>query len=239
MKLEKQVALITGASQGLGLAIAKQLAAEGAAIAVVARAGAKLDEAVATIIAAGGRAIGVPADVTRAAEVKAAVKRTLAQLGRLDIVVLNAGTWAGAPVVDTTEESWDALLGLNLKGAFLVTRAVLPLMRGTSRGGRGGYVVNIASISGKQGMPGAAAYCASKFGLVGFSESLLKEEKPNGIRATAICPGYVATPLVAGAEVPESEMIQPEDIAASVLYLLDLGPKVIVRELVIERVGGF
>jgi 3-oxoacyl-[acyl-carrier protein] reductase len=102
----------------------------------------------------------------------------------------------------------------------------------------GGWIINIASLAGKKGMPGASAYCASKFALVGFTETLAREEAKNNIRATAICPGYVATRMVEAVEVPASEMIHPHDIAATVLYLLDLSPKSVVREILIERIGA-
>jgi len=101
-----------------------------------------------------------------------------------------------------------------------------------------GYIVNISSVAGKKGMAGTAAYSASKFGMIGLSQSLQDEVKGQNIRVTAICPGYVATPLAEGAPVPAAEMIQPEDIAATVLYLLDLTPKVVIREMVIERIGA-
>ena len=101
-----------------------------------------------------------------------------------------------------------------------------------------GYIVNISSLAGKKGMSGTAAYSASKFGMIGLSQCLLEEAKAHNIRVTALCPGYVATPLAKDADVPPSEMIQPEDIAATVLYLLDLTPKVVIREIVIERIGA-
>ena len=99
-------------------------------------------------------------------------------------------------------------------------------------------MINIASVSGKRGMAGLSAYCSSKFAVIGFTESLAREEAAHGIRATSICPGYVETPMVADAETPGSEMIRPEDIAATVLYLVRLSPKAVVREIVLERIGG-
>jgi NAD(P)-dependent dehydrogenase (short-subunit alcohol dehydrogenase family) len=102
----------------------------------------------------------------------------------------------------------------------------------------GGWIINIASVAGKVGFAGSSAYCSSKFGLIGFTESLAREEAQNGIRATAICPGYVSTPMVADADVPAEKMILPEDIAATILYLLDLSPNVAILEIVMERTAA-
>lgn len=217
MKLRSQVALITGASHGLGLAIARQLSAEGAAISVVARAGAKLDEAVASLQRDGGRAIGVATDVTRSAEVEQAVKRTLGELGRLDIVVLNAGTWQGAPLIETSEESWDALLGLNLKGAFLTLKHALPPLIAQKRG----TVIGIASLGALVGQPGSAAYAASKWGLRGLLESAALELKPHRVRVSVVYPHNINS---AGRTIePGSEErdrnLEPEDIAAMVAWI--------------------
>jgi NADP-dependent 3-hydroxy acid dehydrogenase YdfG len=150
----------------------------------MARAGSKLDEAVAGLRAAGARAIAAPADVTNDSEVAVGVRRTLEEWGRLDILVLNAGTWAGSPIQDTTEQAWDAMLDLNLKGAFLALRHALPWMIAQRRG----TIVSISSIGGLVGMPGAAAYAASKWGLRGLLESAALELKPNRIRVSLVHP---------------------------------------------------
>jgi len=217
MKLQDQVALITGASQGLGLAIARHLAAEGAAISVVARAGAKLDEAVASLAGEGRRAIGVAADVTRSAEVEAAVRRTLDELGRLDIVVLNAGTWQGAPIVETREETWDALLDLNLKGAFLTLKHALPALIAQKRG----TVVGIASLGALVGQPGSAAYAASKWGLRGLLESAALELKPHGVRVSLVYPHNInsAGRAIAPGSEERGRNLETSDIAAMVAWI--------------------
>lgn len=132
------------------------------------------------------------------------------------------------------EEDWDTLLAVNLKGVFLCSKAVFPIMKRQ----REGYIVNISSLSGKMGMAGIGAYCASKFGVIGLTETLIEEGMPYSIKATAICPAYVNTPMVAGAPVPASRMIQPEDIAATVLFLLSLSDYAIIKEIIIERKGA-
>ena len=216
MKLQDQVALVTGGSHGLGLAIARELAAEGAAVSLVARAGAKLDEA-ATSLGIGHRAIGVPADVTREADVAAAVGRTIAELGRLDIVVLNAGTWAGSPIVDMTEAAWDSLLDLNLKGAFLTLKHALPPLIAQQRG----TVIGIASLGALVGQPGSAAYAASKWGLRGLLESAALEVKAHRIRVSLVYPHNInsaGASYVAGS--PERDRhLEPSEIASLVGWI--------------------
>jgi NADP-dependent 3-hydroxy acid dehydrogenase YdfG len=199
MKLRNQTAMITGASQGLGLAIARRLAAEGADVSLVARAGEKLDQAAAEVAKLGVKAIGVGADVTRSAEVERAVKRTLDDFGRIDVLVLNAGTWQGAPIAETSEETWDTLLDLNLKGAFLALKHSIPAMVAQ----KGGTVIGIASLGALVGQPGSAAYAASKWGLRGLLESAALELKPHHVRVSLVYPHNINS---AGREIaPGSE----------------------------------
>ncbi len=248
-------AYVTGGSSGIGLAIARALLVRGWDISICGRDAAKLERVWAELETLAGRSLATgargaaphpragtaagriyaePADVSKEPEVRRWVASSNDRLGPPALLVNNAGVGTWGEITTLGEDDWDRMMTVNLKGAFLCVREVLPLMR---RNG-GGYVVNISSLSGKKGMAGGAAYCASKFGMIGFTESLIADEKKNNIRATAICPGYVATPMVAGAEVPAGEMIQPEDIAQTVLYLLDLTPKVIIKEIVIERIGA-
>lgn len=216
MILKDQVALITGASRGLGLAIARALSGEGAAIACVARAGAELDAAAASL-RAGGEAIAAAADVTREAEVEAAVKATVEQWGRIDIVVLNAGTWTGAPVHETTEAQWDLLLDLNLKGAFLTLKHALPWLIAQRRG----TVVGIGSLGGLVGQPGSAAYAASKWGLRGLLESVALEVKPHRIRVSYVAPHQInsAGRSIAPGSTERDRAVEPVEVAAVVAHI--------------------
>jgi len=236
--LRDQVALITGGSSGIGLAIAQALVDAGMRVVVVGRNRARL-RAAARRLFAGGRGgtspvLAVAGDVSKPGDVRRAVRQALGRFGRIDLLVNNAGTPGRGRVEDLSEGDWDRVLAVNLRGAFLCTRAVLPSMKRQRRG----YIVNVASLSGKIGMAGSAAYCASKFGLVGLSQSVGEEGAPWNIRATAICPAYVNTPMVRGAPVDPLRMIQPQDIAATVLYLVRLTDYAVVKEVVVERLGA-
>ena len=217
MGLEDQVALITGASHGLGLAIARSLSAEGASIACVARPGRALDEAVASLRASGAQVLAIPADVTKAAEVEAAVRVAVEQWGRLDIVVLNAGTWRGAPLHETSEEMWDQLLDLNLKGAFLTLKYSIPWLTAQGRG----TVVGIDSLGGRVGQPGSAAYAASKWGLRGLLESAALELKPHRVRVSLVAPHMMnsAGRRIEPGSPARDQNLETADVAALVAFI--------------------
>ena len=242
--LRDQVALITGGSSGIGLAIAQALVDAGMRVVVVGRNRIRLRAAAGELLAgaqggsegrgATSRVLAVTADVSKPVDVRRAVQQTLARFGRIDVLVNNAGISGRGRVEDLSDKDWDGILSVNLRGAFLCVRAVLPSMKRQRRG----YIVNISSLAGKIGMAGSGAYCASKFGLVGLSQSIGEEGAPWNIRATAICPAYVNTPMVRGAPVDPSRMIQPQDIAATVLYLLRLTDYAVVKEVVVERQGA-
>lgn len=217
LPLKDRTALVTGGSRGLGLAIARALGAQGARVACMARAGAELDTAVATLRAEGIDAIAAAADVTNAAQVDAAVAAAITALGRLDVLVLNAGTWQGAPIAETTEAQWDLLLDLNLKGAFLVMRAAVPTMTAQKQG----TIVGIASIGGLVGQPGSAAYAASKWGLHGLLESAALELKPHRIRVSTIFPHNInsAGRAIEAGSAERDRNLEPADIAGMVAWI--------------------
>ncbi|HLG23132.1 MAG TPA: SDR family oxidoreductase [Candidatus Manganitrophaceae bacterium] len=235
--LKDQVAIVTGGSSGIGLAVARTALSEGMRVAIAARNKEKLSRALAELkkeARGEDRVIAVPTDVAVASQVEVMVRETVDKWTRIDLLVNNAGVGQWASIEETSEADWDRILGINLKGTFLCTKAVLPVMKRQ----RSGYIVNISSMAGKEGMGGMAAYSASKFGVVGLTESLLAEAVEHHIRATAICPGFVATPMVAGASVPAEEMIPPEDIGKIIIDLLHLSPVTVIKEIIVQRRGA-
>jgi 3-oxoacyl-[acyl-carrier protein] reductase len=235
--LKDQVAIVTGGGSGIGLAAARAALSEGMRVTISGRDKAKLSRALSELkkqAQGEDRVIAVPADVAAASEVEGMVRETVDKWNRIDLLVNNAGVAQWAPIEETSESDWDRIQGTNLKGAFLCAKAVLPVMKRR----RSGYIVNISSLAGKEGMGGMSAYSASKFGIIGLTESLLAEAVEHRIRATAICPGFVDTPMVAGASVPKEEMIPPEDIGKLIIDLLHLSPVTVIKEIVVLRRGA-
>lgn len=236
MNLTGRTALVTGASRGLGRAIAATLAARGAALACVARAGAELDSSVAALRAAGARAVALPADVTRAAEVEAAVRATIEGHGGIDIVVLNAGTWQGAPLHQTSEAMWDQLLDLNLKGAFLTLKYALPHLLERGRG----TIVGIASLGGWVGQPNSAAYAASKWGLRGLLESVALEVQSAGVRVSIVSPHNInsAGRTIAPGSEERARTLETAEIADLVAHICEAPDHVAIGNVTIWPIGA-
>ena len=188
--LTGKVAIVTGASRGIGRAIADRLGHEGASVAVVARREPAVAEAVAELGAAGVEAIGITADVASERDTFRYVEETLSRFGRVDILVNNAGTIEVGPLVDLSVETWDHVFAVNVRGVFLACRTVA---RHLVDQGSGGRIVNVASGAGLQGAGSIAAYAASKFAVVGLTQSLAVELAPHRITVNACCPGHVTT----------------------------------------------
>jgi len=224
VRLAERVALITGAGSGIGEATARRFAREGARVAVNDAEASRAKRVAEGILADGGRAIAVEADVTRAAEVEAAARRVLEEWGRVDILVNNAGITRDAMLAKMSEEQWDEVLAVNLKGSFLCCRAVLPGMR--ERGW--GRVINTASV-GALGNIGQANYAASKAGVIGLTRTLALEYARHGVTVNAVAPGATLTPMLAAvldqvrekivARIPAGRLASPEEIAALHCFL--------------------
>jgi len=223
--LEGRIALVTGASQGIGRACALALAQSGATVALAARNEAKLAEVVAEIEAAGGKAAAFALDVSSEESIKNGAKAVLAQFGKVEILVNNAGITRDGLLMRMKRADWDEVIGTNLTGAFLLTQALVPAMMKN----RWGRIINISSVVGRTGQAGQANYAASKAGLIGFTRSLARELASRDITANAIAPGYIETPMTEVlneqqrtammAAIPLARPGRPEDIAQSVVFL--------------------
>jgi NAD(P)-dependent dehydrogenase (short-subunit alcohol dehydrogenase family) len=228
--LNGKVALITGASRGIGLAIARSLAGLGAKIALCARDPKRLEAAAAGLKQSGASVVAIPADIRGANEIAALVRETEQSLGPIEILVNNAGIGYFAPVQEAAEANWDSVLDTNLKAAFLLSKAVAPGM--IER--RGGHIINIGSLAGKSAFAGGAIYCASKWGLLGLTQCMAEDLRPHGVRVSAVLPGSVATDFSPHAGKDTSKMLQPEDVAHAVEGIVTQAPQSFISEVLIR-----
>lgn len=231
-QLEGKVILVTGANRGIGLAIARALGREGARLVLVGRNAAAIQRAAAEVK---GTALALRADVTRPGDVKRALAAVRKRLRRLDVLVNNAGAFTYKPFARTTLTDWQKNLDANLTSLFLMTREALPLLS-RSRG----QLVNILSISSREAFANCSAYCASKFGALGFTRVLREELRPLGIRVTAILPGSTNTRLKDEFDFPVrgSDLLQPEDVAAAVVGALTQPARSTVEEVLLMSSRG-
>ena len=245
-RLAGTVALVTGASSGIGEATAVQLAAEGAAVAVVARRKDRLDDLAARIEAAGGRALVLEADVTDGEQARAVVAQTVEGLGRLDTLVNNAGVMLLGPMESAPVEEWQRMVELNVMGLMFCTHAALPHLLAAAEDSprRVADVVSISSVAGRIARAGSGVYNATKFGVGAFSEGLRQEVTKRHVRVSLVEPGAVATELVShnrpevremiGQRFADMERLQSEDISDAVTYVVTRPRHVAINEVLIR-----
>lgn len=232
MIIEKRIAVITGAGKGIGEAVAYGLANMGFQTVLIGRKAEDLERVTRNIRNDGGLSPSVRLlDITDTDKMKAVVQAIIADFGRIDVLVNNAGIYADG-TLDISDTDFRAMIETNLLAQFNLTKTIVPQMKKQKMG----YVFNVVSRSGKVGFAGSGGYSASKFAMLGFSESLYRELTPQGIKVTALCPGWVNTQMAfdAGTPLSAEEMIEPEDLFRTVKYLLELSPAACVKEVVIE-----
>jgi NADP-dependent 3-hydroxy acid dehydrogenase YdfG len=245
-QLNGTVALVTGASSGIGEATAAALAAQGAAVAVAARRKERLDDLVSRISGAGGAALAIEADVTSQEQAVAAVERTVSELGRLDLLVNNAGLMLLGPIVDAPTEEWDRMIALNLQGLLYCSHAALPhlLSAAESSPRQVADLINISSVAGRVARLGSGVYNLTKWGVGAFSESLRQEVTKRNVRVSIVEPGAVATELTdhlrpgvreaTKERFADVERLYAEDIAGAIEYIVTRPRRVAINEVLIR-----
>jgi NAD(P)-dependent dehydrogenase (short-subunit alcohol dehydrogenase family) len=235
----ERAAIVTGASSGIGLAIARVLGQEGYALTVAARRPDKLEAAAQGLIGEGFDVQAVAANVSDEREIEKVVDAHRERYGRLDVLVNNAGVGAGAAVADIDTKRLNMQLDINLRSIVLFYRQCMPMLRKAAAEHKNVLVVNTSSISGKRGEAWLSVYSATKHGVVGWTEAMNKELGAEGIKSTALCPAFVDTPMTDFVKdhVPAEAMIRPEDIAEAVRYLLKVSPACVVPEMMFVRPG--
>jgi len=218
--LSGKIAIVTGASKGIGKAIARLFAEKGAIVYALAR-GIQEDPMYQNIIP-------IPCDITKENQVSSTIEKIVKENGTIDILINNAGVGHFAPIHQLEENQWDEMINVNLKGAFLCAKYVVPHLLTK----KSGHIINISSVAGIEGFPTGTGYCASKFGLMGLTDSLLKELKPLGIKVSAICPGSVQTYF--GGSEPKDYALLPEDVAWMAYQMVAAPQRVIMNQVVMR-----
>jgi NAD(P)-dependent dehydrogenase (short-subunit alcohol dehydrogenase family) len=246
-RLENRVAFVTGASRGIGEAIARRFATEGARVALAARDEASCDRIAGEIAAAGGEAIALACDVTLAVSVSSAIAAVVAKWGRIDVLVNNAGLGGPTPLHDPDDARWNGILATNVTATFRVIREAAPFLP------EGGRIINLSSVLGRFGVPGFAAYCAAKHGVIGLTRALALELAPRKITVNAMCPGWVETEMAregfrrmghggsaeqegreaAARMAPLGRVLDPEEVAGLAVYLASEDAKSITGQAIV------
>lgn len=224
------IALVTGASRGLGRAVALALGAAGWRVGICSRSGDGVSRTLAALRDAGIQAAGRPADVANESDVNSLVSLVERELGPIDTLVNNAGVLHAKPFQEITPDEWDESFATNVRGLYLVTRAILPGMRARRRG----TIVNVASLSARGGWAGGTAYTASKHAVLGFSRSLMLEVRDEGVRVITVCPGSMDTEMIQRQDAFESDpsrILKAEDVAQTLLHAIQLPSRALVSEI--------
>ena len=233
--LADQVVIVTGAGRGIGRAVARALARDGATVLLAARTRGEIAAVAAEVKDAGGKALAVPTDVTNERDVATLVDRAVGELGRVDVLVTAAGIATFGPVAAAKTDEWDAMLAVNLRAVMLCCRAVLPVMTRQQRG----TIINIASVAAQRPIAGAAAYSATKAGVIAFSRVLAEELRPN-VRVGVLIPGAVDTPL--WDSIPNgpdrSRMLSADDVARCAVLMASLPAGAALEEVSLMPAGG-
>ncbi len=236
LRLKDKVAIVTGSSSGIGKAIALRFGQEGAKVVVAARRLQLCERTVSQIREQGGAAWPIQTDVADEQQVERLMADTVTRYGRIDILVNNAGIGGGRRLAETSTETFDQVMGVNLRGTFFCCRAGFRHMKEQG----GGMIINMSSVAGLQAWAGTGTYSTSKHGMMALTKSLADEGRPYHIKVSAICPGAVADELVdaSSADIERSEKIDPFDVAEAALYLSTLGKHAVVHHIVIDRLGA-
>ncbi len=235
-----KAALITGGSGGIGMAIAEALGNKGYAVTIAARTPEKLEKAASSLADKGIDAHHVATNVMEEDEIVNMVKSHKEKFGRLDVLVNNAGIGIGGAIEDLSAKKLDIQLNVNLRATYLTTREAIPLLKEAGAESSSALIINLASIAGKEGQGWLAAYSAAKAGVVGLTQATQKELNESGVKACAICPGFVDTPMTdwIKEQVAAEKMIEPEDVAKAVLFVLSTSSNCIVPEIELKRPGA-
>ncbi|HUA10433.1 MAG TPA: SDR family oxidoreductase [Solirubrobacteraceae bacterium] len=237
--MAKPAAIVTGASSGIGLEIARVLGQEGYSVTMAARRPEKLEAAVAELKGEGLDVTGIAGNLSGEEEIRNVVEAHRERCGRLDVLVNNAGVGVGAAVAEIETKRMDMQIAVNLRSVVLFYRESVDMLRAAGAEHRNALVVNTSSISGKSGEAWLSVYSATKHAVVGWTEAMNKELAGDGIKSTALCPAFVDTPMTdfVKGEVAAEDMIRPQDIAESVRFLLRLSPACVVPEIMFIRPG--